>query len=64
MFHIKEMIKTDKWRVVSDEDMVLKAAIKKAISLLFGVSRNTRIKAISNVRRRKEYYLLTIISIF
>lgn len=26
------MIITDKWRIVSDDDMVLKAAIKKAFS--------------------------------
>ncbi|WP_449536411.1 insertion element protein [Ferdinandcohnia sp. Marseille-Q9671] len=32
MFLIKEMVKTDKWRVVSDDDMVLKSAIKKAFS--------------------------------
>jgi len=28
----KQMIKTDKWRMVSDDDMVLKAATKKAFS--------------------------------
>ncbi|MBT2724766.1 insertion element protein [Bacillus sp. ISL-46] len=32
MFLIKDMVKTDKWRVVSDDDMVLKSAIKKAFS--------------------------------
>ncbi|PEZ74198.1 hypothetical protein [Bacillus sp. AFS017274] len=28
----KQMMKTDKWRMVSDDDMVLKAATKKAFS--------------------------------
>jgi hypothetical protein len=32
LFIIKQMIITDKWRIVSDDDMVLKAAIKKAFS--------------------------------
>jgi hypothetical protein len=30
MFLIKQLVNTDKWRVVSDDDMVLKAAFKKA----------------------------------
>ncbi|MGP7817332.1 hypothetical protein [Niallia sp. 01092] len=33
MFLIKEMVKTEKWRMVSDDDMVLKSAIKKAFSV-------------------------------
>ncbi|MFE4706652.1 hypothetical protein [Peribacillus simplex] len=32
LFLIKQMIKTDKWRIFSDDDMALKAAIKKAFS--------------------------------
>ncbi|MDP4084976.1 MAG: insertion element protein [Bacillota bacterium] len=32
MFLIKQIIKTDKWRIVSDDDMVLKSAIKKVFS--------------------------------
>jgi transposase-like protein len=32
MVLIKEMLKTDKWRIVSDDDMVLKSAVKKAFS--------------------------------
>ncbi|MET3698873.1 hypothetical protein SAMN05877753_110109 [Bacillus oleivorans] len=30
MFLIKQLVNTDKWHVVSDADMVLKGAIKKA----------------------------------
>ncbi|WP_312476600.1 hypothetical protein [Neobacillus sp.] len=32
MLLIKQMVKTDKWRMVSDDDMVLKSAIKKVFS--------------------------------
>ncbi|WP_043932214.1 hypothetical protein [Bacillus sp. EB01] len=32
LFLIKQMINTDKWRVVSDDDMVLKSAVKKIFS--------------------------------
>ncbi len=32
LFLIKKLIKTDKWRVVSDDDMVLKSAYKKIFS--------------------------------
>ena len=32
LFLIKQLVKTDKWRIVSDDDMALKSAIKKAFS--------------------------------
>jgi len=32
LFLIKQMIRTDKWRVTSDDDMTLKSAYKKMFS--------------------------------
>ncbi|WLR55435.1 insertion element protein [Mesobacillus subterraneus] len=60
MFLIKQMVKTDKWRVVSDDDMVLKSAIKKVFAEEISKGRlhyfvNTFDKTLSREAAFQEY---------
>jgi hypothetical protein len=60
LFLIKQLVRTEKWRVVSDDDMSLKAAIKKAFVEEVGQGKlhyfvNTFDKALSREEAYQEF---------